>query len=364
MGVKLQELVLRTPIELSQLEGKIIAIDAPNIIFSLLNFSYKNKQYDYSNLMTDRTQRVISHLYGILFRVNFYYSKHTFPIFCFDGRDSELKRIVTKDQLHDFRVVKKWYQNAIHNGNLEFARKIALGKEFLWPNIIEESKKLLNAIGVPYVESPASAESQCAQLVKNKTVHFANSQDFDSLLFGCPLLIQNLSKSLRRKVQGRWVYHKVSPLLIELEAVLQRLHLDQFQLVDLAILIGTDYNQGVQKIGPKTALEFIKKYDHLENVISHKSSQFEFSHLTPELLIKIRKIFHTPEILNAVQDFYWDPPQMEKIIELLCEDHTLNKEKVENNIKKTIENYFECRKYFENMKTRPKIVQKTLNMSF
>ena len=134
MGVKLQDLVRREPINISELEGKIITIDAPNIIFSLLNFSYKNQRFDLSSLMTDRTQRAISHLYGLLFRINFYYSKKMFPLFCFDGRDSELKRMVTKDQLADFRTIKKWYQDAIDNNNTELARKIALGKEFLWPN--------------------------------------------------------------------------------------------------------------------------------------------------------------------------------------------------------------------------------------
>jgi len=226
MGVKIQELILKSKLTLAQLRRKVIAIDAPNIIFSLLNFSYKNQRFDLSNLMTDRTQRAISHLYGLLFRLNFYYNNQILPIFCFDGRDSELKRIVSKDHLNDFRVVKKWYQDALKNGDTVLARKISLGKEFLWPNIIEESKILINALGIPILDSPASAESQCAYLVKNKVADYANSQDFDSLVFGCPLILQNLSKSLRRKVQGKWVYKKVDPTLISLETNLNRLNID------------------------------------------------------------------------------------------------------------------------------------------
>ena len=364
MGVKLQELILREPINISELKGKIVAIDAPNIIFSLLNFSYKNKQFDLSDLMTDRTQRAISHLYGLLFRINFYYSKKIFPILCFDGRDSELKRIVTKDHLHDFRVVKKWYQDAIQNGNKELARKLALGKEFLWPNIVAESKQLLNALGAPYIESPASAESQCAHLVKAKIAHYANSQDFDSLLFGCPSLLQNVSKSLRRKVQGKWVYNKVSTLKVELEGNLKRLRIDQFQLVDLAMLIGTDYNPGVKNIGPKTALELMKTYHNLESIIASQKNRYDFSHFTPEIIQKIRKIFLDPEVLECLPDFYWDPPNRAKIIELMCEDHTLNRVRVDNNIQKIIESYAECKNYFIDMKSRPRAVQKTLDMSF
>ncbi|TFG28662.1 MAG: hypothetical protein EU532_04800 [Promethearchaeota archaeon] len=364
MGVKIQELVLRFPIEISQLAGKIIAIDGPNIIFSLFTFSYKNQEYNFSNLITDRTQRAISHLYGILYRINFYYSKKIIPLFCFDGKVSELKRIITKDQLHDFRIIKQWYKDSIKHKKIEKARKIALGKEFLWLNIIEESKHLLHALGVPYIESPASAESQCAYLVKNNIADYTNTQDFDALIFGCPFIIQNLSKSLKRKVQGKWIYKKISPLLIELSSTLKSLNLDQFQLVDLAILLGTDYNSGVKKIGPKTALSFIKKYQSLENVIAHEKSRYDFNHLNSMKIEEIRRIFLFPEVLEVMNNLYWDVPNREKIRELLCEDHKLNKERVENNIEKVIENHSKCITYLRDLKSQSRYIQRTLDMNF
>ena len=204
MGVKLQNIVVRKHIDFQDLEGKIIAIDAPNIIMGLYNFTHKNPDGSYAGLILDKTQRPISHLYGLLYRINFLYMKKIFPIFCFDGKVSKLKRVITKDQLKDFLFVKQWFKEAQKNHNYELVRQIALGKEYMWQNIIEESKQLLGALGVPYIEAPASAESQCAYLVKQGFAQFSNSQDFDSLLFGCPYVIQNLSKSLRRKVQGKW----------------------------------------------------------------------------------------------------------------------------------------------------------------
>lgn len=364
MGVKIQELISRCPIEISKLSGKIMAIDGPNIIMSLFKFSSKSQLYDFSNVITDRTQRAISHLYGILYRINFYYNKKILPIFCFDGRDSELKRLITKDQLHDFQTVKKWYHDAITNHRYEKARKIAMGKEFLWSNIVEESKKLLNALGVPYIESPASAESQCAHLVKERIAHFANSQDFDTLLFGCPFIIQNLSKSLKRKVHGRWEYKKVSPLLIELDSTLKRLNLDQFQLLDLAILIGTDYNSGIKNIGSKTALALIKKYESLEKVIQNEKERFDFNHLNLKKIQEIRRIFLLPEVLQPYNKYFWDLPNKEKINELLCEDHTLNRERVKNISMKVIQNYYKCIKYFKNLQSQHNLIQKTLDVNF
>ncbi|MFX1444769.1 MAG: hypothetical protein ACFFHV_15260 [Promethearchaeota archaeon] len=363
MGVKIQEIIQRSKIDLEQLNRKIIAIDAPNIIFSFFTFSYKDRQMYSPNLIVDRTQRAISHLYGILYRVNFYYSNQILPIFCFDGRDSELKRIISKDYLNDFRVVKKWYQAALKSGNTILARKISLGKEFLWSNIIEESKQLINDLGIPILDSPASAESQCAYLVKNNVADYANSQDFDSLIFGCPYIIQNLSKSLRRKVHGKWSYKKIETVLINLETNLKRLNIDLFQLVDLAILIGTDYNDGVNKIGPKTALQLIKKYNNLENVIFNKSYQYQFDHLIPEVLQEVRKIFLFPEVLEKFKDIYWDPPNSSQVIELLCKNHNLNNERVEHNLKKLIQNYHKCISSFKS-KNPQKLFQKTIDMSF
>ncbi|TFG01392.1 MAG: hypothetical protein EU539_14105, partial [Promethearchaeota archaeon] len=173
MGVKLKELVIRRKIDYSSLKKKIIAVDAPNIIFSFINYVYKNTGQSSQKLMTDRTQRVISHLYGLLYRINFFYSRSILPVFCFDGRESDLKRIVTKDYLKDFRFTKQMYENALKGGNTKLARNITLSKEFLWSNIILESKTLLNALGVPCISSPASAESQCAHLAKNRIAHYA-----------------------------------------------------------------------------------------------------------------------------------------------------------------------------------------------
>ncbi|MFX1393523.1 MAG: hypothetical protein ACFFAH_08105 [Promethearchaeota archaeon] len=364
MGVKLQGIIDRKEIEFSRLEGKIIAVDAPNIIFSLFNFTYKNKIFSYENMMMDRTQRAISHLYGILYRINFYYSKKIFPIFCFDGKVSDLKRIETKDYLHDFKTTFKRYEIALEYGNREIMRQIAMGREFLWPNIIMESKKLLGALGVPYFDSPASAESQCAHLVKKKIAHYSNSQDFDSLLFGCPKTIQNLSKSLKRKIQGKWIYKKIAPIIIDLKQNLKTLGVDIFQLVDIALLVGTDYFPGIKGIGAKIALKLLRKHHSLENVIYKERENYDFSLLTLEIIKRIRKIFLLPDITDRVGDMVWGYPDQSKVLELMCEDHTLNRERVENNVMKVINNYLDCRSFFAHSEHLKFPAQTTLDRIF
>ncbi len=364
MGVKLQDLVIRNVIEFSKLAGKIIAVDAPNVIMSLFNFARKNPDGSQAGLILDRTQRPISHLYGLLFRTNFFYSKKIFPIFCFDGLDSDLKKLKTKDRLNDFLFTEKLYRSLIQSGNRENAKQIALSKEYMWPNIVKESKQLLGALGVPYISAPASAESQCAQIVKSKVAHYSNSQDFDSLLFGCPQTLQNLSKSLRRKVQGRWKYQKITPVKIDLNENLKRLEIDQFQLVDMALLIGTDYFPGIKNIGPKNAYKFIKKHRSIENVIIEEKRNYDFSALSSEVIAKVRKIFLLPEVLTDYPHLGWNFPSEQQTLNLLCEDHHLNRERVENNFKKLAINYGKCQIFFSNKTRNPSKKQETLDSIF
>ena len=361
MGVKLQNIMVRKQVDYQDLTGRIIAVDAPNIIMSLFNFARKNPDGSYAGLILDRTQRPISHLYGLLYRISFFYSKNIFPIFCFDGRDSGLKKLITKDQLNDFRFTQRWYEQAMENGNKELARSIAVSREYLWQNIILESKQLLSALGVPYIESPASAESQCAYLVKEKIVDYSNSQDFDSLLFGCPFLLQNFSKSLRRKVQGKWKYQKIIPQKINLQKNLKNLGINIFQLVDIGILIGTDYFSGIDGLGPKKALTLVRKHKQIEQVITREKENYDFSKLTPELIKKVRKIFLFPIVNENIEENVWNPLDKANVISQLCESHYLDRERVVNNLEKFGKNYENCRNFFLYDKKQPRSVQLTLD---
>jgi flap endonuclease-1 len=358
MGIKLKDLVHSEQINASELAGAVIAIDAPNIIASLLSFS--RKQTDHSKFFFDSTQRPISHLYGLLYRINFYYSKSILPIFCFDGVDSELKRFHTTDKLRDFQFYEKCRKQALKNDDWQKARSIGLNKNYLWPNIIKESKQLLGALGVPYLTSPASAESQCAQLVKDGTAKYSNSQDYDSLLFGCPKIVRNLSKSLKRKIRGKWIYEKVQPELIDLKKTLEGLHINQFQLVDMGLLIGTDYFSGIKNIGPKTAWKAIRVHKNIEVVIETLKEKYEFSELDPEIIKEVRRIFLLPEVLKTYPEFHWNPPVDFLVIKLMCNDHNLDHKKVVNNLEKTSNNYYKTIEYCSRHLNQPRNIQKTL----
>ena len=187
------------------------------------------------------------------------------------------------------------------------------------------------------------------------------SQDFDSLLFGCPRTLQNLSKSLKRKVHGRWAYQKIIPVQINLKESLKGLKIDQFQLVDMAILIGNDYFSGVKNIGPKHALRFLLKHKKLEKVIQEEEDHYDFSSLTRDIIFQVRKIFLLPEVIGRHQDVRWNYPNEQKTLSLLCEEHHLNKERVSSNYDKFSTNFEKCRTFFEADKNSRRTVQNTLD---
>jgi len=349
MGVKLQPLIDRKTFDLKSLKGKVAAVDALNIIYQLFSFTYKPGAF-LENIMVDRTKRAIPHLYGLLYRIKFYYTKGIFPIFVFDGRDSYLKRRITEDQHKKFQIAKENYEKAMSDNNLELARKISLSRDFFWINTINESKQLINALGIPLIDAPASGESQCAELVRQRIANFTISQDLDSLLFGSNIMIQNLSKSRKRKIQGRWEWKKISPLKISLSQVLKQLKIDRFQLVDIAILIGVDYFKGIRGVGPKTALSLIKRYKSLEQVMEGEQKNYDFSALSPSLIKRIRRIFLSPEVIKRFNNFTWSYPDTKNVLKLMCEDHTLGRQKVENNLNNLAENFKRAKKYYNNLK--------------
>jgi flap endonuclease-1 len=234
----------------------------------------------------------------------------------------------------------------------------------MWQNIIKESKQLLGALGVPYINSPASAESQCAYLVNKGFVDYANSQDFDSLLFGAKKLVQNLSKSLRRKIQGKWQYKKIQPFLIDLQKNLKNLGITIFQLIDIGILIGTDYFQGIYGIGPKRALTLIRRYKTLENLILKEYDGYDFRALNPSIIKRIRNIFLFPDVTKSFDNLLWNPLNRMDVLSLLCQEHNLNKDRVEKSLEKLEKNYRLCRNYFIHKEKQPKRHQITLDNLF
>ena len=266
MGVNLSPIVEASPIELSDLRGKSVAIDAYNTIFQFLSII---RQPDGKPLMDDEGM-VTSHLSGLLYRTANLIENGIEPSYVFDGKPSELKAGTIEERIARREKATREYEEALREGDMQKAFSKAQQTSRITPDILATSKELLGLMGVPVVQAPSDGEAQGAYMCRKGDVHAAASQDFDSILFGAPTLVRNITISGRRKVPGKSLYKTVQPEIIDTEAMLGDLGVTREQLVDVCIMIGTDFNPGVSGIGPKKGLKLIQQYGSLEKVIAAK----------------------------------------------------------------------------------------------
>ncbi|MFQ6095409.1 MAG: flap endonuclease-1 [Candidatus Bathyarchaeia archaeon] len=327
MGVNLRDLVPKVKINLKDLSGKSMAIDAYNALYQFLAII---RQPDGTPLK-DHTGRVTSHLSGLFYRTCNLLELGIKPIYVFDGTPPTLKEAEIKRRTRTKTEALKKYEKALSEGRIEEARIYAQMTSRLKDYMTEDSKRLLTAMGVPWVHAPSEGEAQAAHLVKRGDADFCVSQDYDSLLFGAPRLLRNVTISGRRKLPRKKVYIEVVPEVIELERVLKELEITHEQLIDIGILVGTDFNpEGVKGIGSKTALKLMKKYGNLEAALQElKDATFP---VEPQ---KIREIFLHPEVTDNYS-VVWRDPSTEEVASFLCDERDFSRERVMKALEKAI----------------------------
>ena len=325
MGVNLKPIIVKRDISFNEIKGRRIAIDAYNALYQFLATI---RQIDGKPLM-DSQGNVTSHLNGLLYRTVNLLEKDIRPVYVFDGKPPELKKaeILRRMEQKSEAIIK--YEEALKRGDLEEARIYAQQTSKLTTYMVDEAKKLLTYLGVPWVQAPSEGEAQAAYMVVKGDVWASASQDYDSLLYGAPRLIRNLTISGRRKIARRNMYINISLELIFLEEVLKKLDITRVQLIDIAILLGTDYNPGgIRGIGPKKALELIKRYGGLEKII--KIIGKESFNVDP---FSIREIFLKPEISDDYK-LEWGNMDEDKLIKLLCDSHDFSYDRVKKAIER------------------------------
>ena len=305
MGLNIADIVPRTAIAFSELKGKTIVIDAFNVIYQFLS---SIRQQDGTPLMDSR-KRVTSHLSGLFYRNINLIQEGLKIVYVFDGKPPELK-----DRTHEIRKeakdsAREKYEQAKAEEDVEAMGKYAKSLTKLDNEMIEESKELLRALGICVLQAPSEGEAQASYLVRKNNLDAVGSQDYDSLLFGAPRLIQNLTLARKRKTFSGYVF--ISPEVIELDKVLNSLQINLDQLICLGILVGTDYNPGgVKGIGQKKALEHVKKYRNPVDIF-RKFPALDFDWQ------EIFQLFHKPD----VKDFEIEFPKLdeEKVRKILLE---------------------------------------------
>jgi len=324
MGVDIADLVEPEESSLDSFKGRTFGLDALNMLYQFLSII---RQPD-GEPLKDSKGRVTSHLSGLFYRTTKLVENEIKPFYVFDGEPPEFKETVNKERRERRKEAKEKYEKALKEGKVEEAKKYAQQSVSIQDEMIDQAKELLDGMGIPWVQAPSEGEAQAAFMAQKGEAWAVGSQDFDSLLFGAPILVRNLTITGKRKLPGKKEYKEISPEKVELERLLDKLGINREQLVIMGILVGTDYTPGgVKGIGPKTALDVVKEHGDLRSVADEIDWSFEED---PE---EILEFFMDPPVTEDYK-LEWKDPDEEKIKDFLCDKHDFSEDRVEKPIGK------------------------------
>src|SRR5678815_2393382 len=263
MGVPLTPIMIKRELALEDLRGKTLAVDGNGELYQFLALI---RLRDGSPL-ADSRGRVTSHLSGLFYRTTRLIADYgTDMVFVFDGKPPALKSA----EIARRRSVKERYdaeyKEAIQAGDLAKAYSKATMTSRLTREMVDEARELLRLLGIPVVQAPSEGEAQAAHMAAAGTVWAAGSKDYDCLLFGTPRLLRFLTISGKEFLPSKGAFRAITPELIDTQDLLDHYGITREQLIDLAVLVGTDFNEGIKGIGPKKALKLVSEFDTIDTV--------------------------------------------------------------------------------------------------
>ena len=318
VGVALSPIIEKRIVTLDEFRGRTIAVDGNLELYQFLSVI---RLRDGSPLK-DAKGRVTSHLSGLMFRTTRLIADYDIrPIFVFDGTPPPLKaREIEKRKAAREKAAKE-YELALQGGDYGTAWSKAVMTSRLTREMVAEAKTLLELLGIPCVQAPSEGEAQAAALSRSGAAWAAGSKDYDTLLFGAPRVVRFLTISGTEFFPRTGRVRRVDPEVIELGPWLESLGLSREQLVDVAILVGTDFNDGVKGVGPKTAVKLIREHGRLDDLPAARREGL------PDNMEEIRKFFLEPpvDLHPEIRSGTFDP---NGVYRFLCEERAFSRERV------------------------------------
>ncbi|MFC5278498.1 flap endonuclease-1 [Halorubrum rubrum] len=268
----LRDLASIRAVAFEELEGSVVAVDAHNWLYRYLTTTVKWTS-DAAYTTADGVE--VANLLGIVQGLPKFFEHDLTPVMVFDGDVTDLKADEVADRREKRERAEERQAAAAERGDAVEAARLSARTQRLTDTIQETTRELFALLDVPVVEAPAEGEAQCAHMAATGSVDHAGSEDYDTLLFGAPTTLRQLTS-------------KGDPELMDLEATLEALELDREGLVDVAMLCGTDFNEGVRGVGPKTAVSAVKEHGDLWGVLAARDASIPNA--------------------EAVREFFLDPP--------------------------------------------------------
>ncbi|NYZ77623.1 flap endonuclease-1 [Candidatus Micrarchaeota archaeon] len=335
MGVDLGDLAIKHAISLESLSGRIIAVDAFNVLYQFLA---SIRQEDGTPLM-DFRGNITAHLSGLFYRNAKLLENGIRPVYVFDGKPAELKERTHEERAAVKASARKKWEEALEKEEFREAKKYAQATSRLTPQMVAEAKELLTAMGIPWVQAEGEGEAQAAIMAQKGIVYAAASQDYDALLFGAPVLVRNISITGRRKVPRQDRYIMIEPEEIVLKETLAGLGVTREQLIMIGVLTGTDFNEGVRGVGPKTALKIVKEHKQPATIIDYIRQKYNYEfEVDPR---EILDLFMKPKEAEIPGKFGWGEVSEEDVVGILVRKHDFSEERVRRTTGQMIKSFKE-----------------------
>jgi flap endonuclease-1 len=336
MGIKFKDLFYdyREPLNLKvDLKGQKLGIDAYIMIYQMLSAIRRMEEggteFSYEGHVT-------SHLLGIFRRSLFMLENGTKPVAVFDGPPIDFKALTLEKRAEIKKEAQQKYEMAMEAGDLSRAAVFAQATVKITDEILDDTKRLLELLGIPHITAAHDAEAQLALMTKKGFLSAAASQDYDTFVFGSPRVVRNLTISQQRRRGGKIV--KIVPEQFYLKKILAGLEINHKKLIYAGLLIGTDFNDGVKGIGPKTALKIVKQYDKFDEIKEfvqkkYVNEEFPWESYFPVEPEEIIDYFQNPPYIE-VDDLKFEKVDKNGLLEFLVEERGFSKENVVNGLKK------------------------------
>jgi len=317
--------MIKKILSLENLRGKSFAVDANNTLYQFLALI---RMPDGTPLQ-DSNGNITSHLTGLMFRSTRLICDYNIRlVFVFDGQPPKLKQreIMKRRKLRE-KATREW-KTSLKAGDYITAFSKAVMTSRLTRPMTEDAKRLLQLLGIPFVQAPSEAEAQTAYMAFKGDVWAASSKDYDSLLFGAPRLVRFLTISGKEFLPSKGIGRPLKPELIRLSSFLSNYGITRAQLIDIAVLMGTDFNEGIKGIGPRTAVNLLRRHGKIENMPPEIRSK-----IIRQNYEEVRTIFLQPPVTSNYTLNY-ESLDEDGLTDFLCDQRDFSRQRVETVIQR------------------------------
>lgn len=311
MGSALGSIVEKRNRELKTMGGSVAVVDGYIQLHQFLNSIRDHETGEY---LKNENGDVTSHLVGWFYRFGSVIDAGIRPVVIFDGGYPDLKQDEVDSRQESRQKAQQKFEEAKEEGDTEKMKKYAAQRISVDEDIVESTKELLDAMGIPTYIAPSEADPQCVQLMKEGVADYSITQDYDHLLYGADYILQNFNKD--------------SGDVISLQETLENNELSHEELVWYGILLGTDYNSSPHGVGPKRAMNIINGSDDFGDVISGAQS---YDDIDVDTWWEVHDWFESPDVDEGL-DPTWEKPDTELLRDMLINKYEFSENRVNSKL--------------------------------